>query len=98
MFGGETSTLLTINQINMENTFENARNFIKSHLYRHLAGGEARQQEIARCMVEYSKMLMEADVSKSKRSIYCSQSALNLGVSMIGALIFLVIIVVLILI
>lgn len=39
----------------MENNFINARKFIKEKMPKHFYGGEARQQEIARCMIDYYK-------------------------------------------
>ena len=47
----------------MENNFENAKAFIKDKMPRHLYGGDARQQEIARCMIDYANVVLpQADV------------------------------------
>ena len=37
---------------------DKAKEFVKSNLYKHLAGGEARQTEIARLLVNYSTRKM----------------------------------------
>ena len=48
----------------MENNFENAKTFIKDRMPKHLYGGDARQLEIARCMIDYANaVLPQADVS-----------------------------------
>lgn len=46
----------------MDNTVQNAIDYLKARMPEHLYGGETRQQSFARCMVDYaSKVMLEVN-------------------------------------